>query len=463
MNKLLFMIATAAVGVSFMACESKLDIVPKGQTTLDRTEELEMLLNKSYDFQTTPSDLGMIPNVWLSFALNVSNMLQQQNSLNYVQLTYDESVDRIPLCVTDARYNSIYKYINTMNVIVEQAPESTGDDALKRQIVAEARVMRAHLHFLIANMHAAQYDDTTAATLGGIAYVTDTNLGEVKQKLTLQETYSRMLEDCSEEVIADLPRYVNDVNRADQAFGNAVRAKILFQMKHYAEAIPYARRALDINGHIEDRSVVASTRVWSMPRQSENNYVFMSATFTMLPYMVVASRETSQLFDPNDYVCKYEASGGWSETSGQMFGGISGVKCCVCTGAQENVYGIKAESVYYLLAECLIRMGEIDEGLSFVDRVRESRIEDCAAFSGTVSTEKEAMQLLERAKIVEFIATCEPFFDFRRWNSETDYRRTITRDLGEFGTYSLSPDSPLWILPFPAEATRLNPTLTQNF
>ena len=73
------------------------------------------------------------------------------------------------------------------------------------------------------------------------------------------------------------------------------------------------------------------------------------------------------------------------------------------------------------------------------------------------------MTMLQNSKFIECIGTYENFFDRKRWNSEEQYKAVVKRNLGEFGSYELSPESPLWILPFPANATRHNSTLTQNY
>ena len=73
------------------------------------------------------------------------------------------------------------------------------------------------------------------------------------------------------------------------------------------------------------------------------------------------------------------------------------------------------------------------------------------------------MKLMQNAKWIECVGTYENFFDSKRWNSEEKYKRTITRDLGEYGVYSITPESHLWIFPFPANATRFNSSLTQNY
>ena len=123
--------------------------------------------------------------------------------------------------------------------------------------------------------------------------------------------------------------------------------------------------------------------------------------------------------------------------------------------------------MYYVAAECLIRTGDITGGLELVDKVRACRVENASSYADMASMfpldEKTAMALMRQAKYVECIGTYENFFDLKRWNSETNYRTVVTRDLGEFGSFTLSPDSPLWIFPFPANAVRYNPTMTQNY
>ena len=69
-----------------------------------------------------------------------------------------------------------------------------------------------------------------------------------KVKLSVAEVYDRMLADCSDEVIADLKQgTVGTVYRFGSDFGYGVRARILFQMKRYDEALVYANKALSVN------------------------------------------------------------------------------------------------------------------------------------------------------------------------------------------------------------------------
>lgn len=467
MEKIKYAVILIAFMVGFMACDDQLDIIPKGKTTLESVTDLEMLLNREYIFNTDACvDLGMICNESLGQMSSVPEMLSLTNTLSYAYLSYDETVDRVTLAQDDGRYAAAYSYINYMNIVIDKMPEAEGDESIKPALVAEARIIRAYIHWLLVNIHATQYEESTASTDGGIAYCDNTDVSEQKTKLTVEETYRRILEDCSDEVINLLPASDGDnVLRADRAFGNAVRAKVLMQMKRYDEALPYALQALSLNGKIEDRSIIMETYAWTLQPTIANNYVYMRGGIPACPTLEILSRESSVMFEEGDYVADYE--GGWNEMFGMMFSGIEGCKMYFGWATQANSYGINSDRMYYTAAECYIRTGEIRKGLELVDRVRNYRVEDYQSYTELYDTqplsEEDAISLMQKSKWVECIGSYENFFDCKRWNSETKYSRTITRDLGEYGSYFISPNSPLWILPFPANATRYNKSLTQNF
>ena len=277
--------ALAVVLLATVACENTLDIIPKGKTTLSKVADLELLLNQEYSLETSPArDLSMVCNESLGLMESVPEILSLTNTLNYANMAYDASVNRAVLTQSDARYSAAYRYINYMNVILDKMPDAEGDDSRKPQLMAEARILRAYFHWLLVNIHAQQYDANPTANKGGIPYVTDTDVTAQKTKLTLEQTYQHILEDCSEEVIELLPADDSgNVLRADRAFGNAVRAKVLMQMKRYNEALPYALEALRINGKIEDRSELANTYTWVLTQDIAKNYVYMRDSSRVTP------------------------------------------------------------------------------------------------------------------------------------------------------------------------------------
>ena len=131
-NNVILTILTAIV---LVACESRLDIVPKGEITLDRIEELELLLNQEYKFGTwAGSDLGVIANTNVAVAGSIENILSNKSTYAYAALTYDETINRPSIYLNDSRYNAVYKSINNMNTIIAKAYETTGSVDKKNQV-----------------------------------------------------------------------------------------------------------------------------------------------------------------------------------------------------------------------------------------------------------------------------------------------------------------------------------------
>lgn len=450
------------------ACDSKLDIVPKGETVLDNLDDLELLLNQEFSLDAPPAnDIAMICNESLDMFISVPETMASKNTLNYAYMAYDESVDRAMLCQSDARYSAIYKYVNYMNTILAKIDPLDGMPSRKTEIKAKARIIRAYLHWLCVNIYARQYDEATAEELGGIPYVEDIDNTSVKTKLSLAATYRKILEDCSDEIIEALPEDNSDVVQADRAFGYAVKGRVFMQMKNYPLAAEYLEKAIAINGAIEDRSYIKESQEWTLTRTVTNNYVWIGYGPLISPTTMTISFETDAKFEKNDYVNKYCGSNGWDYTYGKMYSGLDGVRMYMGWNTCGNSWGITSDRLYYDLAECLIRTGKVRDGLAMADKVRKLRIEKYTPFTRMYDmfplSEKAAMTMIQPAKWIECVGSYENFFDTKRWNSEEKYRTTITRNLGEYGQYSLSPDSPLWVLPFPGNATRHNPTLTQNF
>lgn len=463
-----------AVMLMFVSCEDKLDIKPLGKTTLDSVDDLETLLNQWFTAgrNMTWSDMECVANTSLPIYKSVSDVLSNRTTLEYAQFTYDESINRASLTATDDRYNELYSHIMYMNVVISKMPDASGGTAQRKaQYVSEARVMRAWLHFLLVNIHAKQYDEATADHLGGIAYVDNTNAQEQKTKLSVAKVYEKMLADCSDDVLENLEvRPKGEVCRVGKAFGYAVRARVLFQMKRYEEALKYANLALSVNNTIEDRSSILTSGEWVLSEDAENNYIFIgTGKAWSTAARICLTRETAALVEPGYYNLEEYAwnNDGLSASMAEEDFELSGSLAAGNYSAQVNTLGLRSENMFYVAAECMIRQGNYKQGLNMVDMVRKNRI-DAAIYQPFADradagmTEAQAMELLQAAKKIEMLATYENFFDCKRWNSEPAYARTLTRTCDQ-GTYSISPESPLWVMPFPQQATNLNKSLTQNY
>lgn len=460
--------ASAIVAASLMAggCDSQLDIVPNGKTTFTTVEELESLLNQQWRIHDWETDFNILCGQILP--ANIEDTYNVSNSIEHAIMFGDESVNRADLTEEDSRYSFTYGHIYYMNVVISKAPDMQGDEQKKKQIAAEAKVLRAWLHFLMVNFYAAQYDPATADHTGGIAYVDNTNSGEQKTKLTVAQVYEKILADCTDDIIKDLKQKIdNDPCRFEADFGYAVRARVLFQMKRYDEALEYARKAIALNGAIASRSGILQSGTWEKAFDEKDVYLFINSSNVVnsgvLSLVGAFSPDILSCFEEGDYLRDHTDAWEWYDES-DMNTGIDGAMQYSGSSYRLNTYGIDAEQMYYVAGESLILTGKIDEGLEMIDRVRANRIdaEHYRPFKGSVSTEKEAMELLIKAKRVEFLVNYEYFFDCKRRNTMAGYARDIIHDCGKYGKFTIKPNSPLWIYPFPLDATTYNSSLTQN-
>lgn len=462
-----FLLAAVGIAVALSSCESKLDITPKGKTILNKTSELELLLN-------TPNELGEVDMLCLLdnecySRENVNNQIYKKNSLDYALLAFDESVDRAGLTANDDIYEGAYTNINYANTVIEKADGSEGgSDAKKAQLKAEARIIRAYMHYIVVNIYAAQYDESTAATLGGVPYNDNCRVDEVKTKLTVKEVYDRILDDCDESLIELLPDEAPTI-RGSKAWGYCVRAKVLFQMKRYAEALPLALKALSYNENMADRRDIVETGEWAIEEIEPFNIFYIPIGMGM-PWGEKLTLEMLSMFEPGDIVMEYAEDWGdpvWDISYGERGSGVKGCKACGSFNLEWNNWGVTVERLMYVAAECQIRTGKIGDAMATINKIRRLRIAPDVYEEKTADTEEEAMAILIPCKRVENIATYENFFDDKRRNTEPAYRKTIVRDMeltsGEKLRFELAPDSKLWIFPFPLSATRHNKTLTQNY
>jgi pentatricopeptide repeat protein len=249
-----------------------------------------------------------------------------------------------------------------------------------------------------------------------------------------------------------------------------VKAKVLMQMKEYDKALPYALKALQYNGTIADRTSIMETNEWVIDEIDPSNIMYINHGMGK-PWGEYLTKETVEKFEDGDITVNDAQCYGdplWDDYYGEMLSGVKGCKECQSFDLYWNNWGITSDRMYYVAAECYIRTGQIQKGLDLINKVREKRIEPDTYKPFTASTEQDAMALLQRAKFIECLATYDNFFDRKRWNTEADYKETLTRHItlkqsGKTMEFSIAPDSKLWIFPFPLNATRNNPNLTQNY
>ena len=107
--------------------------------------------------------------------------------------------------------------------------------------------------------------------------------------------------------------------------------------------------------------------------------------------------------------------------------------------------------------------GNIDASMEWLDKVRVNRItpDVYQPLQGNVKTADEAREHVKQVTSNELLFSVDLFIAKKRWNKISGWEATYTRTIGG-QTYSLKPDSKLWIFPFPQSVLNNNPNITKH-
>lgn len=183
-----------------------------------------------------------------------------------------------------------YAAINRCNVVIaglNDAPISAG---LKRNLIAEAKVVRAVSYFVLMQLYARPYTDGNGSKLGIILKLNpETSSGDNNQaRATAAEIYAQILKDLNE-AEADLPlTYANaaaNTNRAHRNTAVALKTRVYLNMGQWANVITEANKLVPASGALRATSGVANellasvTSVYTNPTNAE---MILSMPFTAL-------------------------------------------------------------------------------------------------------------------------------------------------------------------------------------
>lgn len=448
------------------ACSDFTDIDPKGKNVLSRVDDLDMLLNYEYRqsgfaFRT----VMLAANDILPYADNIPNLLSaKEKTLNGVLATWDEDADRAMLTASDATYSLCYSInARVANAVIGKIDAAAGDRHKAGRLKAEAYVLRAYMHYIVVNLYAKAYDPATAATDPGVAYVKENNSIDVPcPKSTVAEVYQYILDDLDTALaLNSLPDQPANTMRVGKAFAYAVKAKALMAMHRFPEALEAAEKSLAINDAIIDQHTLIEG---SFVRPKVDCPEDLFTAFYERPNLHAYTDELMAQFEPGSisygYFPKIDESG---FPIGLIIYGLPGLTMWDNNDYYMSSGGLTTIDMYLTKAECLIRSNKGDDlarAMQLINMIRENRIEPCTPLQA--ADPAEAFAYLKRLSRTENWYSYKNFVDLKRWNTEAAYRETLRKNLlGQ--QFELRPDSPLWIFPFPQNATSYNPNLTQNY
>lgn len=462
MRKLLYILPVILI-LGFAACEDYVDITPTGKKTVDSTDtyyELIALPNRAYH----PAAFALLSdNVWSKESNIIGNEFISWDGIN---MTFNEAANRKELSDNNL-YENCYTYILRSNIVISLVDASLGDKDVKELAKAEAKIMRAWDHFILINTFAKAYNPETAATDGGVAIIDKYDLEATPTKSTVAQVYDFIIKDI-EEALPYLQEEPVNVYHPSKAFGYALAARVYLFHRDWKKAKEAAEESLKLNNTLIDYIDLGAkggpTKVTTYAKGGNPevlNYAYMGGPTEVLAFCYgMLSPEMVQLFGQNDERLNqfFKTSDNsiyyFDEGSGAALWNTS----ITYSKFQPMSVGMRTAEVYLILAEAKARLKDIPGAVQTLNQLREKRIKGAEAVLPEPATERAMVQAVIDERRKELISGFSRFWDLKRYNTEADYAKTITRTFPlvstdvEKKTYTLKPDSRLYIIPFPLAA-----------
>ena len=448
----------AVAGLLMSSCESFTDLEPKGKNLLTTTDQLEMLLNTEYD--GSAKDMRLIAGDMIYAFSNIATTISQPvKTRNVIIWTYDEAnMDKMAeLTSSDTDYSTYYGYIGKIaNPILTKVDEASGSDAAKKALKCEALTLRAWSLYILVNKFAKAYNPATAANEPGIINLTEDKDIQVAQPKSTVQAVNKM--------------------RFCKPAAYAVKALALLNMQKYDEAEEAAKQAITINGVINNYNTtyLGTTQgymtggiypVINRGKKGTDEDYFLTGN---LDFYNAYTPETMANFEDGhaykDKMSNMNMAYDYLMDAGESMLGEKGFNFTYDLNSLWNDGGLRSTQMYLTIAECETHKGNYDTAMEYLDKVRVNRIapEKYQPLKGTVSTAIEAIKHVKQVTMNEDILCSNIFIDKKRWNQLDGWKQDYSRTLAG-KTYTIKPDSKMWIFPFPQNVLNNNPQITQNY
>ena len=446
---IIILFATLIAGTS---CTEWLDVKPRGYdipTTIGQYEGMlygkelyfmdEVFEYMSFEFT---SDADGYKNAWSAMGRAQCNAYKWQKDV----FLPDENC---------GEWNVPTSFLYPLNVIIAEVMNAEGaTEEKKAAIRAEARMMRAWHHFLMAQFFAPPYNSAIASSSKCIPIITTAStVGAGFPLKTMEEVYDFILTEM-EESVELLPEEAEHHLRVFKATGYAMLGKVLWMMGHYQEALPYletaftsakAQRAtlLDYNARIKEDGTI------DLPsdRTEQPEYLYLMATMSRLMPAVYITYYNQAIFP-----IKEEVLFNYYKKNDTRLAFLSGVKSGKTAYASfkpgdqyaANIYGmvsnvgISVPDLYLMYAECLARQKRESEASEVLLQLRRNRM----AAADADNIEADLLTAIISERIREYIGFGNLWFDMRRlWNdSDFQYLKDYYTHTDGETTYTLTED-----------------------
>lgn len=161
MKKILFSVALLSAGMMLSSCNDKLDVEQKATSSTGNFYKTDADAESAVTamYATYISEIGGTEGIWNAYIMGLNytsddvfaaggDMADHTGFRELNEFRYDTSFGPV-----STLYNHIYKAIYSANLVINYFDGDLADTPIKKQVVAEAKVMRAWAHMLAAQVY----------------------------------------------------------------------------------------------------------------------------------------------------------------------------------------------------------------------------------------------------------------------------------------------------------------------
>ena len=234
------------------SCDSFLDIKPVGKVIPTTAEEFRALIAEAY--VTVPDDRGLASfrsdEVMMDASMNANDLESYKDIWLWNDYAASENTATF-------KWRQFYHVLFIANYVIEsESMMENGTTEEIKQMVGEAYMLRAYMHFLLVNLHAPAYTKCDPETTKAVPLKLDSDTENTLSRNTVAEIYTSIISD-----LDSAEEYLN-VDAWDLGYNyrfttlsvDALRSRVYLYMGEWEKAYNASVAVLEEKNELTDMS-----------------------------------------------------------------------------------------------------------------------------------------------------------------------------------------------------------------
>lgn len=428
--------------LAFTACDKYLDLQPVGSVIPNTVTEYRALLARAY--KNIQADRGMA-----GFRSDEMRIREDEyDQANYADIERWNDLAQFPATM-QFNWSNYYNMLFIANHVIESRSGITeGTPEEVDQLVGEAYLLRAYVHFLLVNLYGQPYTKPGATEAKAVPLKLDTDLEKVLSRNTVGEVYASLTSD-----IDEARRLINKEEwekefsyRFNTASVEAFQSRASLYMGQWQKAWEAAEAVLTRKSSLEDLNGTSPV----LPN------LFESVENITALEMGLSNTVHGAALAPASFLALYQ-EGDLRLNLYFTAPNANGARRSVKSGYNKYSSTFRVGEIYLNVAEAAARLNKLPEARTRLLQLMRMR------YTPEAYVAKESMVngMGQETLITEILneRARELAFEGHRW---FDLRRTTRPRIEKVldgKTYVLEQDDTRYTIPIPKEAIAANPGL----